>query len=236
MIERIYIYFVLCLIIIIKSEVWTITHCLGLGHETMVCAVCLSVFLCTWFSLCSVLLWSETDWSYPYPPGSLHWHWDNHTIASMPLKPPWIRRMNHTNALWYYNQNNITKQVCVCVCVCTIYVCHHSVWYFSNFDKQATPLEISIEFLRVEICWGCNVAHWSLVIHSESVYWTIADSDNGFIVCSVPNHKVDRCWIIVNQTFRKKTSGKSESNAATSIDDNASENIVCKMSTILFRS
>ena len=35
MIERIYI---LCLIIIIKSEVWTITHCLGLGHDTMVCA------------------------------------------------------------------------------------------------------------------------------------------------------------------------------------------------------
>ena len=44
MIERIYI---LCLIIIIKSEVWTITHCLGLGHETMVCAVCLSIFLPT---------------------------------------------------------------------------------------------------------------------------------------------------------------------------------------------
>ena len=43
MIERIYI---LCLIIIIKSEVWTITHCLGLGHETMVSAVCLSIFLC----------------------------------------------------------------------------------------------------------------------------------------------------------------------------------------------
>ena len=41
MIEIIYI---LCLIIIIKSEVWTITHCLGLGHETMVCAVCLFVF------------------------------------------------------------------------------------------------------------------------------------------------------------------------------------------------
>ena len=40
MIEIIYI---LCLIIIIKSEVWTITHCLGLGHETMVSAVCLSI-------------------------------------------------------------------------------------------------------------------------------------------------------------------------------------------------
>ena len=46
-IERIY---KLCLIIIIKSEVWVITHCLGLGHETMVCAVCLSVFLWTNFS------------------------------------------------------------------------------------------------------------------------------------------------------------------------------------------
>ena len=42
MIERIYI---LCLIIIIKSDIWTITNCLGLGHETMVRAVCLFVFL-----------------------------------------------------------------------------------------------------------------------------------------------------------------------------------------------
>ena len=42
MIERIYI---LYLIIVIKSEVWTITHRLGLGHETMVCGVCLSLFL-----------------------------------------------------------------------------------------------------------------------------------------------------------------------------------------------
>ena len=36
---------VLNLIIIIKSEVWTINHRLGLGHETMVCAVCLTMFL-----------------------------------------------------------------------------------------------------------------------------------------------------------------------------------------------
>ena len=42
MIAKIYL---LCVIIIIKSEVWTITHCLGLCHETMVCAVCLSIFL-----------------------------------------------------------------------------------------------------------------------------------------------------------------------------------------------
>ena len=38
----------LCLIIIIKLEVWTIIHCLGLVHETMVCAVCLFIFLFSW--------------------------------------------------------------------------------------------------------------------------------------------------------------------------------------------
>ena len=49
MIEIIYILF---LIIIINSEVWrTITHCLGLGHETMVNAVCLSIFLLLSLSL-----------------------------------------------------------------------------------------------------------------------------------------------------------------------------------------
>ena len=36
---------VLDLIIITKSEVGPICHCLGLGHETMVCAVYLSIFL-----------------------------------------------------------------------------------------------------------------------------------------------------------------------------------------------
>ena len=47
MIERMYILclIIIIIIIIIKSKVWTITHCLGLGHETMVCAVCLSIFL-----------------------------------------------------------------------------------------------------------------------------------------------------------------------------------------------
>ena len=37
--------YMLGLIIINKSEVWTIIYCLGLGHETMLCAVCLSVLL-----------------------------------------------------------------------------------------------------------------------------------------------------------------------------------------------
>ena len=35
----------LYLIIIIKSEVWPICHCSGLGNETLVYVVCLSIFL-----------------------------------------------------------------------------------------------------------------------------------------------------------------------------------------------
>ena len=42
MIEGIYI---LCLIIINKSDVWTVSHCLDPGHETMVYIVCLSILL-----------------------------------------------------------------------------------------------------------------------------------------------------------------------------------------------
>ena len=56
MVERIYI---LCLFIIIKSEEWTIMHCLGLSHETMVCAVCLSIFLVFFFSTLSPSIWQK---------------------------------------------------------------------------------------------------------------------------------------------------------------------------------
>ena len=56
MIEKIY---MLCLFIIIKSDVWTITHCLGLGHETMVSGVCLSIFL--------LIYWPVVNWALkPY--------------------------------------------------------------------------------------------------------------------------------------------------------------------------
>ena len=42
---------VLYLIIIIKSEVWPICHCLGLCHETMVYAVYISIF---WWYICYI--------------------------------------------------------------------------------------------------------------------------------------------------------------------------------------
>ena len=32
-------------LIIIKSEIWVTSHCLGLGHKTVVCAVCMGLLL-----------------------------------------------------------------------------------------------------------------------------------------------------------------------------------------------
>ena len=48
------------LIIIIKLEVWPVCHCLGLDHETMVCAVCLFIFLWKkWLHLCYIITASD---------------------------------------------------------------------------------------------------------------------------------------------------------------------------------
>ena len=71
-------------IIIIKSEAWPICHCLGLGHETMVCAVCLSMFLLLLIitydipnhdSLC--LLYGKFHWT-PSCSMIFSWHWNMH--------------------------------------------------------------------------------------------------------------------------------------------------------------
>ena len=48
---------VLYRITIIISEVWPICHCLELGHETMVCTVCLFIFL---------FLWNSSRFTGPY--------------------------------------------------------------------------------------------------------------------------------------------------------------------------
>ena len=52
---------VVYLIITISSEVWPICHCLALGHETMIRAVCLSIFS-------PVNMWCLNSFLHPPPP------------------------------------------------------------------------------------------------------------------------------------------------------------------------
>ena len=56
---------VLYLIIVIKSEVWPICHCLGLGHETMVGALCLSIFLRSRFYMTNLIIFI-INWFMPW--------------------------------------------------------------------------------------------------------------------------------------------------------------------------
>ena len=63
--------YLLCLIVIIKSEVWTITPCLGLGHETIVSVVCLSLFF-----------WKRSD--------NIRQKWrHNRCLCDVTLPQPW---------------------------------------------------------------------------------------------------------------------------------------------------
>ena len=112
MIERIYI---ICLIIIIKSEVWTITHCLGLGHETMVCAACLFCILIINCYYYPSLWWNLLIWRHPQtvPVIREEISWD---FNIMPLygtgvlvdQLPWrpgshtVLDHNHMMKLWYH--------------------------------------------------------------------------------------------------------------------------------------
>ena len=94
-----------CLIIITKPDVWTRTDCLGLGHETMVCAVCLSIFLwiCDMAGLlrgtfgswwCLPRIWpSVTDmqlfYHARYPTDDWHLAYMLSLVKKIPLKCAW---------------------------------------------------------------------------------------------------------------------------------------------------
>ena len=67
--------------IIIKPDVWIINHCLGLGQETMVCAVCLTILISHHCKVCNttfrcnsryLIRSSDNDSTGFWPPGSLH--------------------------------------------------------------------------------------------------------------------------------------------------------------------
>ena len=49
----------------------------------------ISLEICKFIQISSVLLWYGTGQFYPYSSGLLSWHWGNHTIAPVPGKQPW---------------------------------------------------------------------------------------------------------------------------------------------------
>ena len=79
---------VLYLIVIIKWEVCPICRCLRLGHETMVCPLCLSIFLCSNNKFSArVVFFVYTE----KPPASGRWlfEWSNSNIDLSWLFASW---------------------------------------------------------------------------------------------------------------------------------------------------
>ena len=89
--EIIYIY-ILCLIFIIESEEWTITHCLGLDHETI---VCLSIF---WYSngtlYCAI---RQIDSTYS---------WTKETVAYF-VCLVWYKKVSLKNIIYHLMFTNV---------------------------------------------------------------------------------------------------------------------------------
>ena len=79
---------VLYLIIIIKWEVWAIFHCLRLDNDTMVCVVCLSIFL---YFYCSIEDQPERAGAVLYV---------IHTLYNRP----------ETHSRWNFNKKHPTKE------------------------------------------------------------------------------------------------------------------------------
>ena len=54
-----------------------------------VCIANTSQYVCTRLMFWCVLLRLGIPRFYPYPSGSLHWHWGNHVVAPAQVKQPW---------------------------------------------------------------------------------------------------------------------------------------------------
>ena len=73
------------------------------------------------------------------------------------------------------------------------------------------------------------LTHWGQVTHICVGNLTIIGSDNG------PSHFMNQCWNIVNWTLRNKLQWNLNRNSNIFIQENALENVVCEMASILPR-
>ena len=78
------------------------------------------------------------------------------------------------------------------------------------------------------------ITHWDRVTHICVNKLTIIGSDNG-LSQSAPSHYLNQWWDIVNWNLRNKFQWNLERNSYIFIQENAFENVVCKMAVILSR-
>ena len=82
--------------------------------------------------------------------------------------------------------------------------------------------------LRLDICF---LMHWGRVTHICVSKLTIIGSDNGLLL----SHYLNQCWNVVNSNLRNKLQWNLKRNSCIFIQENAFQNVVCEMASILCR-
>ena len=143
-------------ITIMKSQIIIISHCLGLGKEGLIFAVCHAVSLLIWIPMSPapclmkrLSLQGDGGMQYiprnmhtvftlmcfvvvihwlifPYPPGLLRWHCGNLTIAPVPAKQPWWIWINTSCEIIMNDYITTTKQSTTKPCA---YILVYTVYY-----------------------------------------------------------------------------------------------------------
>ena len=112
-----------------------------------------------------------------------------------------------------------------------------SVFVSSKSDVYIVPLSLLDAVWTAVIYWQCDTIlceiviyiidydtyHWGRVMHICVSKLTIIDSDN----------HLNQCWNIVNCTLRNKLQWNFNWNSNMFIQENALENVVCEMASIL---
>ena len=92
------------------------------------------------------------------------------------------------------------------------------------------------EILLSEICGAIIcISHWGRVMH----IWVGNTGHHMFrwwlVACSAPSHYLNQCWNMVNRTTGNNIQWNSNGNQYIFIQENAFENVVCKMAAISSR-
>ena len=109
---------------------------------------------------------------------------------------------------------------------CTQGFCNYYCCFF--LFVFCISLTWSMKSCKTLILWV--LTHWGRVTHICVSKLTIIDSDNGL---SLPSHYLNQCWNIVNWILRNKLQWNFIWKSDIFIQENALENVVCEMASIL---
>ena len=84
-------------------------------------------------------------------------------------------------------------------------------------------------------CAPSQLTHWGRVTHIFVSNLTIIGSDNGLLPCRHPSHYLNQSWNIIDWSLRNILQWNLNQNSYIFIQENAFENVVCKMASILSR-